>query len=208
MMNAEQKAAWLSARAGKLTASRMRDAMDYLKTGASSAARTKLLHSLLAERLTGFSTRNVVTPAMQDGLDYEDEMFDFFVERTGRKVHMSRLYEHPTIENLAATPDRELDDGLMEGKVPQPETFVRWTLAGVIPPEHMPQMAAQCLCSGRRWVGFVAYCPWIKDEGKRLFMRKFEPAQEYLDTIEREAIKFLGELDDLFDRFVSSTDEK
>ena len=60
MMSAEEKAAWLSARAGKLTASRMADAMAYLKNGQPMASRTKLLRELLAERLTGQSVPHVV----------------------------------------------------------------------------------------------------------------------------------------------------
>jgi hypothetical protein len=81
MMNAETKAAWLSARAGKLTASRMADAMDFRKDGKPSAARTKYMHELLAERLTGLSAPHFVSPAMEHGLEYEDEAVDVFVGR-------------------------------------------------------------------------------------------------------------------------------
>jgi hypothetical protein len=177
-------------------------AMKFLKNGAPSAERVDLLHDLLAERLTGLNMRNVVTPAMERGLAYEDEMFDFFVEQTGKSVRLSRLYVHPALENFAATPDRELDDGLMEGKVPGLRKFMAWSLAGVVPEEHKPQMAAQLLCSGKSWVGFVAYCPELKDESKRLFMRKYEPTQEELSHVFGHASAFLDELDELFDKFV------
>lgn len=203
MMNAEEKAAWLAQRCGRLTASRMADAMSKLKNGEPSERRIKLMHELLAERLTGFSARHVVTPAMQDGLDFEDEMFDRFVERTGRTLRLSRFYEHPTVDGLGATPDRELDDGLVEGKVPQPATFVRWNLAGVVPPEYKPQMIVQCLCANKEWVGFIAYCPWIKDESKQLFMRKFVPTADERASVLAAAIGFLDQLDQLFDQFVS-----
>ncbi len=203
MMTSEQKAAWLAERCGVLTASRMSDAMARLRNGDPSEKRTKLMHEILAERLTGFNARHVVTPAMQDGLDFEDEMFDRFVERTGRSVRLSRFYKHPTIDGLGATPDREIDDGLMEGKVPQPNTFIRWVLAGVVPPEYKPQMITQCLCADKEWVGFVAYCPWLKDERKQLFMRKFVPTQEERAAVLAAAVGFLDELDAMFDQFVS-----
>ncbi len=203
MMSAETKAAWLAERSGKLTASNMRKAMSFLRNGEPAADRTRLMHELLAERLTGFNARHVVTPAMQDGLDYEDEMFDFFVERTGRDLRLSRLYEHATIPNFAATPDRELDDGLVEGKVPTAETFVRWVCAGVVPEEHKPQMIAQCLCADKEWVGFMAYNPHIKDERRRLFMRKYTPTPEERAKVLAAAVGFLAELDELWDQFVS-----
>ena len=57
-------------------------------------------------------------------------------------------------------------------------TFLEWKLAGVVPERHKPQMAAQLLCTGKTWCGFVAYDPRIKDERRRLFMAKFEPADE------------------------------
>ncbi len=203
-MTAEQKAAWLSARAGKLTASRMADAMAFLKNGQPAAQRTKLMHELLAERLTGQSVPHMVNEAMEWGLEHEDEAADLFVERTGRDLRLSRLYEHPTIENFAATPDREIDDGLLEIKCPTTTTFLRWVIGGDVPDQHKPQMAAQLLCSGKTWCGFLAYDPRIRDESKRLFMRKFEPTPEYMLEVEHAAVTFLDELDTMFDQFVSA----
>lgn len=206
MMTAEQKAAWLSARAGKLTASRMADAMSYTARGMPTAARTKLLHELLAERLTGLSAPHVVTEPMLWGSEHEDEAVDCFVERFPQyDVRLSRFYDHPTIENFGATPDREIDaDGLIEVKCPTTTKFLEWTMAGVVPEEHKPQMIAQLLCSGKSWCGFVAYDPRIRDEKRRLFMRKYVPEKSDLQLVEAEAIKFLTELDMMFDRFVEA----
>lgn len=204
MMTAEQKAAWLAARAGKLTASRMGDAMSFRKDGKPSAERTKYMRELLAERLTGLSVPHVVNDAMMWGSEHEDEAVDMFVELTGRDVRPSRFYEHPTIENFGATPDRDIDDGHLEVKCPTTATFLEWVLAGVVPEQHKPQMAAQLLCSGKTWCGFVAYDPRIKDERRRLFLRKFEPSAEYMAEVESAAVAFLGELDAMFDAFVEA----
>lgn len=206
VMTAEEKSAWLSARAGKLTASRMADAMSYTAKGFPTAARTKLLHELLAERLTGESVPHVVTEPMLWGLEHEDEAVDCFVERFPQfDVRRSRFYEHPEIENFGATPDREIGaDGLIEVKCPTTTKFVDWVMRGDVPDEHRPQMCAQLLCSGKAWVGFVAYDPRIRDESKRLFMRKFVPDPGELDLVKAEAIKFLTELDMMFDRFVTA----
>lgn len=181
----------------------MKHAMSFNKrTGDPSAERTKLIYELLAERATGFNVRHVVTNPMRDGLEFEDEMFDKFVEATGRTVRLSRLYDHPTIENFQASPDREIDDGLMEGKVPVVETFIRWKLAGIVPEEHKAQMIAQCLCSGKEWVAFVSYCPWIKDPRKQLFVKKYVPTAEERAHVLGAAIAFLEELDAMWAEFI------
>src|SRR5262245_7500962 len=126
MRQAEEKAHWLAARCGKLTASRMRDAMSFLKNGQPSAARSQLMRELLAERVTGASMPHFVNEAMEWGLEHEDEAVDMFVARTGRSPRLSRFYEHATIPNFGATPDRELEDGLLEIKCPTTATFIGW----------------------------------------------------------------------------------
>lgn len=203
MMTTEQKAAWLSARCGKLTASRMADAMKFRRDGKPAAERDRLMRELLAERVTGQSMPHVVTDAMEWGLQYEDDAVDAFVELTGRTVHLSRFYEHPTIPEFGATPDRELDDGLLEVKCPTTARYLEWVLAGVIPEEHKPQMAAQLACSGKKWCGFIAYDPRVKDERKRLFMRKYEPTPEEIAAVETAARTFLAELDAMFEQFTT-----
>jgi hypothetical protein len=60
------------------------------------------------------------------------------------------------------------------------------------------------LCSGKTWAGFLAYDPRLKIESQRLFMRKYVPTAEYLAEVEAAAVKFLDELDAMFDAFVSA----
>ena len=203
MMGPEEKAQFLSTRCGFLTASRMRQAMARKKDGSPAAERSALMRALLAERITGITMRNVVTPAMEEGIEFEDEAADKFVELTGRDLRLSHIYQHPTIEWFSATPDRELDDGLVEIKVPQPGTFIEWVLADVIPEQHKPQLIAQLLCSDKEWSGLIAYCPHIKDERRRLFMKKYVPTADERAAVLAAAVGFLDELDQMFDRFVS-----
>lgn len=203
MMTAEEKAQWLADRCGKLTASNMAKAMNFNQNGKPSAERIKLMQEILAERLTGFSAMHVVTDAMQWGTDHEDEAADRFVAMTGRDLRLSRFYDHPTIENFGATPDRELDDGLIEIKCPTTTTFIQWCLDGIVPMQHRPQITAQLACSGKKWCGFIAFDPRIKDERKQLFMRKYVPTPEEVAEVEQSAQKFLDEVDAMFDAFVS-----
>lgn len=198
-MSAEEKAAWLAERCGYLTASNMKRAMSFLRNGDPARERIDLMHEILAERMTGDSAPHVVTDAMQHGLEYEDEAVDKFVELTGRNVILSRFYKHPEIEYFGATPDREIDDGLLEVKCPTTAKFLRWKIAGIVPEEHKPQMLAQLACTRRRWVGFIAYDPRIKEERHRLFLAKFEPTAEDIAHVERAAQQFLSEVEEMWE---------
>lgn len=202
---------WVVARVGKLTASRMAEAMAMVKDGPKlkdgtqkmkpGADRANLLRDLLAERLVGSAKDHYVTPAMQWGLDYEAEAVMAYEAHTGNLAAPGGFVEHPTIEFFGATPDRFLgQDGLMEVKCPTTATFVKWATEGVVPEEYRPQMAAQILCTRRRWVEFVAYDPRLPPQF-RLFVRRFEPTPQYLAQVEQAAVDFLRDLDLMFDLF-------
>lgn len=197
-------AAWLDARCGKLTASRMKDAMDFNKNGNPSVKRSDYMRELLAERLTNATTRHFVNAAMEWGLQTEPEAKLVYEEMTGNKLLPADFVEHSTIENFGATPDGFVGSGLLEVKCPTTGTFISWRLAGGIPEEHKPQMLAQILCTGRQWVDFFAYDPRIKDKKLNRILRRFEPTQVELDNVSEHAIRFLDELDALFDQFVNA----
>jgi putative phage-type endonuclease len=186
--------AWLPARRGKLTASRMADAMARLKNGNEAEARRKLRMELLAERLTGQQMPTYVSSAMQRGLDYEQQAREELEEALGLIAMPARLVEHPTIADFAATPDGFIgDDALLEIKVPLPATFVSYVLDGETPGDYIPQMTAQLACARRKKVYFAAYCPEAPKRS-RLFVREFEPVNGMIEKVEREAAQFLDEL--------------
>jgi putative phage-type endonuclease len=195
---------WLPARVGKLTASRMADAMDYTKAGKPGAARMKYMRELLAERLVGAAVDHYVTPAMQWGLDNEGAAADAYEAATGNILMPAGLLDHPAIYLFAATPDRFLGgDGLAEIKCPTTATFIEWTLAGEVPEQHKPQMLAQMACSGRKWCEFIAYDPRVPVK-RQLFVRRYAPGADEIAAIERAAAEFLAELDAMFCKFTEA----
>lgn len=204
-LEGDQLAAWLRQRSGKLTASRMATAMDFLKNGNPSKARSDYIRELVAERITGDSAPHFVSDAMRWGLERESDAKMAYQTMTGDFIRESSFYDHPMIDNFGATPDGEIDGrGLIEIKCPTTSTFVGWVLAGVVPPEHEPQMCAQILCTGREWCEFVAFDPRIQDSKRQLFVRRYMPSAEKLAEIEAAAIKFLSDVDALFDAFTQA----
>lgn len=200
MLEGDALAAWLSARAGKLTASRMADAMDFRKDGKPGAARVKLMHEILAERMTGDSVRHYVNDAMQWGLDREAEAKAAYEAETGAMIAEAGFYDHPRIDLFGATPDGLLDGGgLIEIKCPTTQTFVDWRLAGIIPAQHEPQMLAQLAVTGRAWCEFVAFDPRVRDARYRLFVRRYEPPRAEIERIEAAAEAFLGDVEKMWE---------
>ena len=204
-LEGDELAAWLSARAGKLTASRMPDALDMRKDGKPGAKRIRLMHEILAERTTGDSVRHFVTDAMRWGIEREAEAKAAYEAETGLMLADAGFYDHPRIDLFGATPDAlHPHGGLVEVKCPTSQTFVEWRLAGVVPDEHKPQMLAQMACTGRAWCEFVAFDPRVRDPRYRLFVRRYEPTREDVAAIEAAAEAFLAEVEAMWERLTTA----
>lgn len=194
---------WHAARRGHLTGSRMADVLAVLKNGKPAQARTDYLMEVVNERLTGIAETRFVTAAMQDGIDREPLARAEYEIVTGRDVRDAGFILHPTIEHFGATPDGLVGpDGLLEIKCVTRKTYLRWLTEGIVPPEYVPQMIAEAVCANREWVDFVAFHP---DFGPRkLFVRRFVPTLEERERVEAEARKFLADVEEMFDRVLST----
>jgi putative phage-type endonuclease len=198
-MNDTEKAAWLSARTGKLTASRMADAMDVTKAGKPSAARTKLMHEILAERLTGDVVPHFVNDLMRWGLEQEPAAKEALEVATGSLLIPCGFVDHPEIGDFGATPDSLLDrDAVVEFKCPQTTTHIAWKLAGVVPEQHRPQILAQLACTGRTRAVFVSFDPRVPPKSQ-LFIREWTPTKDEIAAVEKAARDFLAEVDAMWE---------
>lgn len=195
---------FFNARTGKLTASRMSVARDFLANGKESKARAGYKKTILAERMTDMVAQNYVNAAMQHGIANEDDAKAAYTRSTGNVVQPCGFYDHFDIDNFGATPDGLIgSDGLIETKCPETTTHISWMLAGVVPDQHKDQMLAQIACTGRSWVDFVSYDPRIKDPKRQLFIRRFTPTAEEIAEVEEAARQFLAEVDAMFDALMA-----
>src|SRR5882762_1837129 len=97
--------AWLAARVGLITASRMAEVMAYLKKGGESQKRIDYRIELVSERLSGLAVEQHVTFAMKEGARLEpmarteyELVKDVLVDRIGLAIH-------PSMDFSAASPD-------------------------------------------------------------------------------------------------------
>ena len=185
---------WLSARRGRITASRMSAIMAKGRNGAPSATRAACMGELIAEYLTGSSPETYTNADMQRGTDLEPAARSAYEVATGQMVREVGLVLHQKNERFGASPDGVVgEEGLLEIKCPRTHVHIAYTLSGKPPSEYLPQMAWQAACCGRKWVDFASYDPNMP-ERLQLFIVRYEPTQEYMAELEAEAEAFLVEM--------------
>lgn len=190
---------WFAQRLGKLTASRMADVLATTKSG-PAASRKNYMAQLVAERLTGTRQEYFTNAAIEWGVENEPLARAEYEILTDCIVDQIDFVDHPSIEWCGASPDGLVsNNGLIEIKAPNTATHIDYLLAGKPPAKYIPQMALQLICTGREWCDFVSYDPRMPEE-HRLFIVRYRPEPGDLETIEKEARAFLGEVQEVIDR--------
>ena len=186
---------WKAARLGKLTASRVADATDLLKSGKPGAKRVTYMGELIAERLTGIVVEKYQNDLMRWGTEQEPEaraMYEFF---HSVEVAQIAFVEHPSISMAGASPDGLVGaEGLIEIKCPSTSTHVDTLLAQAIPEEYVKQIDWQMACTGRLWCDFVSYDPRLPPH-MAMFVCRRERDDAAISALEADARAFLVEID-------------
>lgn len=180
----QRSAAWLFARVGHVTASRFKDVLAKLKSGAPAKAREDYLWQIVVEKLTGAPTdSNFVSSAMQYGIDNEHGGEAAYAARTGRMVEAAGFIHHPSIEGVGGSPDGLIgDDGGIEIKCPFNSAVHLQTFLEGMPMEHMPQVQGIMWITGRQWWDFTSYDPRLP-----------APFDIYIERIQRDE-DFIGKM--------------
>jgi putative phage-type endonuclease len=186
--------AWLQARIGLVTASRMADVNDYLKKGGEGAGRRNYRTELIAERLTNRSEDHYVSPEMEFGSEYEPFARAAYEIAQDVMVDQVGMVYHPTIENSAASPDGLVaDDGCIEIKVPKTANHLKWMQAGIVPEEHQDQCLWVMACAERQYCEFISFDPRLP-EGLRIFSVRIYRSDYEVSRMEEEVRKFDAEV--------------
>jgi hypothetical protein len=185
---------WLAARVGLVTASRVSDIIAKTKTG-TAASRANYMAELVVERMTGASGESgFLNEDMQRGIDLEPEARFLYEVTFDRPVVQVGLVLHPTLR-AGASPDGLVEDeGLIEIKAPRTHVHIECLESRKPPAKYLPQMAWQCICTGRKWCDFVSYDPKMP-ERLRLFAARFIPEAGYMRELEAEVTAFIAEVD-------------
>lgn len=189
--------AWKLKRSGKVTASRIADVIAKTKTG-YSASRANYMTELVIQRF-GVISDSFTSDAMQWGTETEPLARIEYENRNLVSVDQVDFVENKYIKMSGASPDGIVGDGLIEIKCPNSKTHFEYLLAGEVPEKYKPQMAWQMCCTNARWCDFVSYDPRVP-EGLQYFQIRYERDDEYIAMLEDEVMKFLAELDAMYNQ--------
>lgn len=189
----QQTPEWFAARLGKVTASRVADAIARTKSG-YSASRENYATELALERIMGYSQPGYTSPAMQWGIATEPEARAAYEMARGDMVAGCGLIDHPTIEMSGASPDGLIgSDGLLEIKCPESKQHIEYLRLSTAPAKYKPQIQWQLACTGRAWCDFVSYDPRFP-EPLRLHIVRVDRDAEYIASVELEVVEFLKQV--------------
>ena len=178
---------WYAARLGIPTASRFKDVL----AKGQGLTRKKYLYTLAGERLTGEPAESYTNEAMERGHAMEAqarELYAFAHEVEPQLVGFMRrkVGDHW----VGASPDALLGDtGLLEIKTKAPHLQIECLEGGKLPAEHVAQVQAQLLVSGRQFCDFVSYWPKLP-----LFWIRVPRDDSYIATLAVEVEAFNAEL--------------
>ena len=186
--------AWLRARLGKVTASRVSDLVAKTKTG-WGASRANYMAELIAERLTGVPVEQFVNNAMQWGSEKEPEARDAYSFYADVDVVQVGFIDHPSIPMTGASPDGLVGaDGLVEFKCPNTATHIDTLLGGAIPGKYITQMQWQMACADRQWCDWVSYDPRLPEIHALVRSPRIRD-NAMIGDLQKHIVEFLAEIE-------------
>jgi len=189
----QRDADWYAARLGKATASRFRDAIAALKSGAPAQAQRDYLTELVVERLTQQPIQRFQNAAMTWGTEQEPAARAAYERVTGRIVEETGFVAHDTLL-AGCSPDGLVDwDGLIEIKCPWNTAVHIETLLNGMPADHIPQVQGQMWITGREWCDFVSYDPRMPAE-LQLHVQRIQRDPSFIADLEARITSFLQQV--------------
>jgi putative phage-type endonuclease len=184
---------WYAARLGKATASRFKDAIAALKSGAPAQAQRDYLTELVVERLTQQPIQRFQNAAMTWGTEQEPAARAAYERVTGRIVEETGFVAHDTLL-AGCSPDGLVDwDGLIEIKCPWNTANHIETLLNGMPADHIPQVQGQMWITGREWCDFVSYDPRMP-EALQLHVQRIQRDPSFIADLEAKVTFFLQQV--------------
>lgn len=212
---------WHEARRGIVTASVVGKLLTVGGKVADNQTSRNLAHEIVAERLTGRIEESVWSRDIERGHLDEPYARRAYEEQRGLTVEQVGFMTRDLGGFLLGySPDGLVgDDGLIEIKSRKPRLQLQHILFGEIPHDHMAQVQAGLLVSGRKWCDYISYSGGMPLAVQRVFpdirwrdslieaLRSFEdyaaslvteyqvktvgmPMTEYIDHFEKVSIDF------------------
>ncbi|WP_273757195.1 lambda exonuclease family protein [Bartonella sp. MM73XJBT] len=194
----QRTAEWFQARLGKVTASNIYNILSKTAKGTPTSKYEDYKIKLMTERLTGEISQSYITPAMQWGIEHEEEALKEYAFIYDTQITQCGFIQHPTIQMAGASPDGLIDkDGLIEIKCPQSSNHLRFFMDNEIKPEYLAQMQFQMACTGRKWCDFISYDPRFTGNSSlfRMKIKRIHRDDKQIEQINQAVESFLTEIE-------------
>jgi hypothetical protein len=189
---------WFQDRCGRATASCFSD----VQAKGEGKVRKKYLLRLVEERLTGKPAAGGFSNAfMEYGIKQEAYARLEYEAATGNMVEEVDFIKHPTLLAGASPDGRIAPNGGLEIKCPIPSVQIETIERGKYPIYHKPQIMGQMWVTGSQWCDFVSYSPTLPGN-LRLYIFRVERDEEYIKNFESEVIRFLAEVEEMYQRLI------
>lgn len=150
---------WLTARRGKITGSRFKDARDKLKGGQPSKACLGYAMDIARERIGGRAPSKFQNAAMRTGTEQEPFARAMYEARTGHMVDEAGFYLSDDAV-FGLSPDGLVnDDGVIEIKTMVGSDTLFTAVADGDVSAYMDQCLGYLWLLGRQWVDLVIWTP-------------------------------------------------
>lgn len=190
---------WITARVGKVTASRVADVIARTKSGYATS-RANYMTELAIEQIVGLPAEQFVSEDMLKGSEREPFARAAFTFEEGYSVEEVGFIEHPFIPMSGASPDGYVgSEELLEIKCPKVATHIDTLLSEAVPAKHMPQITWQAACTRRMSCHYVSFHPDLPID-LRYFHQLVVIHPNAVAELEAEVEKFIRELAALVDK--------
>lgn len=195
--------AWLTARAGVVTASNLNKVMSKGRGSAPSKTRLGYMHKLAHEILTGrYISEGFKSDYMRRGNDLEDQARANYELVTGEIIETVGLIYLNESKRIGASLDGLVNaDGETEIKCPAIHTHSGYLLGclaeGNLPPEYVKQIQGQLWIAELDWCDFISYHPEAFVPYKSIRVNRDD---EMIDAIKAAVGLFINDLDALVEQ--------
>jgi hypothetical protein len=177
---------WHDQRRGIVTASVVGQLLTPTGRVAANDTSRGITAQLVAERITGYTDPTYQSDDMARGVNEEPRARALYSECYAPARESGFMLRTEANWKLGYSPDGLVgDEGLIEVKAPRAKKHIATVLSGEVPPEHMPQIQAGLLVSGRQWLDFISFCG-----GQPMWTKRVEPDQRWFDVITDAVIRF------------------
>ncbi len=194
----QRTAQWFQARLGKVTASNVYNVISKTAKGTPTSKYEDYKIKLMTERLTGEISQSYPTPAMQWGIEHEEDALKEYAFIYDTEITQCGFIQHPTIKMAGASPDGLIgENGLIEIKCPQSINHLRFCIDDEIKPEYHAQMQFQMACTERKWCDFISYDPRFAGDSSHLRMKikRIYRDDKQIEQINQAVEAFLAEIE-------------